>query len=50
MTLMMLMIEDTMPTTPAMREQMMKKPLAMFPTGKYIGNMRAGIDKTDAAP
>lgn len=33
---------------PARREKMMKKPVAMFPIGKYIGNMRAGIDKIDA--
>ena len=39
MTLMMLMIEVTVPTTPAMREKMMKNPVAMFPIGKYIGNI-----------
>lgn len=38
-----------MPTTPARREKMTKKPVAMFPKGKYIGNIRAGIDRTDAA-
>jgi hypothetical protein len=38
-----------MPTTPAMSEKMTKKPVAMFPTGRYIGNIRAGICKTDAA-
>lgn len=38
-----------MPTRPAMSEKMTKKPVAMFPIGKYIGNMRAGISKTDAA-
>lgn len=37
------------PTTPAVREKITKKPVAMFPNGKYIGNMRAGVDKTDAA-
>lgn len=38
-----------MPTRPEMSEKMTKKPVAMFPIGKYIGNMRAGISKTDAA-
>jgi hypothetical protein len=37
------------PTTPARRERMMKKPVAKFPIGKYIGNMRAGIVKIAAA-
>lgn len=37
------------PTTPAMRVKIMKKPVVMLPIGKYIGNMRAGMDKTDAA-
>ena len=41
--------EVIMPTTPARRAKMTKKPVAIFPIGKYIGNMRAGIDKTDAA-
>jgi len=27
------------PTTPAIRVKIMKKPVAMFPIGKYIGNM-----------
>lgn len=38
-----------MPTTPARREKMMKNPVARLPKGKYIGNIRAGSDKTDAA-
>lgn len=37
------------PTTPATREKITKKPVVMFPIGKYIGNIRAGMDKTDAA-
>lgn len=42
-------IEEVKPTTPARRERMMKKPVAKFPIGKYIGNMRAGIVKIAAA-
>lgn len=38
-----------MPTTPAMREKITKKPVAVFPIGKYIGKRRAEIDKADAA-
>lgn len=37
---MMLLIPATelaMPTSPAMRENTMKNPVAMFPNGKYIG-------------
>lgn len=41
--------EVAQPTTPAMSVKMMKKPVAMFPIGKYIGNILAGRDKTDAA-
>ncbi|KAK9288283.1 hypothetical protein L1049_016734 [Liquidambar formosana] len=41
--------EVVKPTTPARSEKMMKTPVAMFPIGKYIGNMRAGTDKIDAA-
>lgn len=37
------------PTTPATRDKITKKPVVMFPIGKYIGNIRAGMDKTDAA-
>lgn len=37
------------PTTPAIRVKIMKKPVVMFPIGKYIGNMWAGVVKTDAA-
>jgi hypothetical protein len=36
------------PTTPAIRVKIMKKPVVMFPIGKYIGNIRAGVVKTDA--
>ena len=48
----MLFIEEidvVNPTTPAIREKIMKCPVAMFPIGKYIGNILAGTDKTDAA-
>jgi len=38
------------PTTPAIRDNITKKPVVMFPIGKYIGNIRAGRDKTDAIP
>ncbi|CAK7332965.1 unnamed protein product [Dovyalis caffra] len=48
-TLLSPVIEEVKPTTPARRERMMKKPVAIFPIGKYIGNMRAGIDKVAAA-
>lgn len=41
--------EVAIPTTPARREKMTKKPVARFPTGKNIGNMRAGGVKTEAA-
>lgn len=41
--------EVAMPTTPAMSEKTTKKPVAMFPIGRYIGNMRAGICRTEAA-
>lgn len=37
------------PTSPAMRENTMKNPVAMFPIGKYIGNKRTGIVSSDAA-
>lgn len=36
------------PTTPAKRDRITKKPVAMLPIGKYIGNIRAGIDSTEA--
>jgi len=36
------------PTTPQIRDKITKKPVVMFPIGKYIGNIRAGRDKTDA--
>lgn len=42
-------MEVVNPTTPAIRENIMKNPVAIFPIGKYIGNIRAGIDNTDAA-
>lgn len=41
-------MEVAIPTTPARSEKITKKPVAIFPIGKYIGNIRAGIDKTDA--
>lgn len=41
-------IEVINPTTPAMREKMIRKPVAMFPNGKYIGNIRAEDVRTDA--
>lgn len=40
--------EVVKPTTPAIRDNITKKPVVMFPIGKYIGNIRAGRDKTDA--
>lgn len=48
-TLLTPVTEVATPTTPAMREKITKRPVAMFPIGKYIGNMRAGIDNIDAA-
>lgn len=42
-------IEVVNPTTPAIRVKIMKKPVVMFPIGKYIGNILAGVVKTDAA-
>lgn len=41
--------EVVKPTTPAMRENTMKNPVAIFPIGKYIGNILAGVDRTEAA-
>lgn len=35
--------EVAIPTTPAMREKMTKKPVAVFPKGKYIGNIRPDV-------
>lgn len=40
--------EVPMPTTPAIRANTTKKPVAMLPIGKYIGNRWAGGDSTDA--
>ena len=37
------------PTTPAIRLNITKNPVAMLPFGKYIGNIRAGIVRTEAA-
>lgn len=41
--------EVVTPTIPAMKENMTKNPVAMFPMGKKIGNIRVGRDKADAA-
>lgn len=40
--------EVIMPITPARRAKMINKPVAMFPIGKYMGNIRAGVVRTDA--
>lgn len=36
------------PTTPVISESITKKPVAMFPIGKKIGNICAGIFKPEA--
>lgn len=41
--------EEMKPTTPAISENMMRKPVAIFPKGKYIGKILAGNDRLDAA-
>lgn len=43
------MSDVAMPTTPAINANITKKPVAMFPTGKYIGKIFAGRDSVDAA-
>lgn len=48
-TLMIPVSDVAIPTTPAINVNITKKPVAMFPTGKYIGNIFAGSDSVDAA-
>lgn len=48
-TFMIPVSEVAIPTTPAISEKITKKPVAMFPTGKYIGKIFAGRESTDAA-
>lgn len=43
------MSDVAIPTTPAINANITKKPVAMFPTGKYIGKIFAGRDSVDAA-
>lgn len=43
------MSDVAIPTTPAINENITKKPVAMFPTGKYIGKIFAGRDIPEAA-
>lgn len=45
-----LIVEVAIPTTPTRSATMRRNPVAMFPIGKYIGNIRAGTVRTDAAP
>lgn len=47
-TLLSPVIEVVNPTTPARSDIITKKPVARLPIGKYIGNIRAGIDRTEA--
>lgn len=47
-TLVIPVADVAIPTTPAIRENITKNPVAMFPTGKYIGNKWAGGDNVDA--
>ena len=48
-TFMIPVSDVAIPTTPAINVNITKKPVAMFPTGKYIGKIFAGRDSTDAA-
>lgn len=47
-TLVIPVADVAIPTIPAIKEKIIKNPVAMFPMGKYIGNKWAGSVNVDA--